>query len=150
MGKLDHIVNMLNRHSMKRCFYHWIEGACKINNIDTGLTRLQKIITRGRLRAGFVKYRQCAKDHKRAEFVMKRQDWMIMMRGNASLKDCWKGWLHYIKTIQLARRFMNRAQNGMERNARSDAFFKWKAAMANEIHQSYEMNITELNTRQQE
>lgn len=30
---------------------------------------------------------------------MKRQDWMIMMRGNASLKDCWKGWMHYIKTI---------------------------------------------------
>lgn len=72
------------------------------------------------------------------------------MRGTATMKDCWKGWIHYIKTIQLARRFMNRAQNGMERNARGDAFFKWKAAMANEIHHSFEMNITELNNRQQE
>ena len=39
-GKLDHILNMLDRRDLKRCYYKWIEGAVKINNLDTALAKL--------------------------------------------------------------------------------------------------------------
>ena len=57
-----------------------------------------------------------------------------MTRGTVTMKDCWAGWLHYLRLIKLARNFMKRAQHGMERNSRSDAFYKWKGAMAMEVH----------------
>jgi hypothetical protein len=40
--------------------------------------------------------------------------------------------------------------NGMARNARSEAFFKWKAALSNEKHTMYGENIRHLQERQRE
>ena len=69
---------------------------------------------------------------------------MIKNRGERTTKDCWRGWLDYLQKVYLARRFLKRALNGMARNARCDAFFKWKAAMANAVHTMYGENIREL------
>lgn len=48
---------------------------------------------------------------KRAEFIYKRVKAMIVMRGEAILKDCWRGWVHHLQKVQLARRFIRRALN---------------------------------------
>ena len=68
-SKLDHILNMLDRRDLKRCFYKWIEGAVKINNLDTALMKLQKIETKGRKRMALFKFRSQAKADKREEFT---------------------------------------------------------------------------------
>lgn len=71
-GKLDHILNMLDRRDLKRCFYKWIEGAVKINNLDTALDKLQKIETKGRKRMALFKFRAQAKAITREAFTDKR------------------------------------------------------------------------------
>ena len=47
----------------------WIEGAVKINNLDTALMKLQKIETKGRKRMALFKFRSQAKADKREEFT---------------------------------------------------------------------------------
>ena len=128
--KLERIRNMFVRKDLRAYFDKWKDGALRIQGLDDAATKLNKTEHKRRMRIWFHRFRTSTKAKKREENISARCDWLTLTRGNATLKDCWLGWKHYIKTAKLARKFIDRAMNGMARNAERDAFNKWKQLCA--------------------
>jgi len=46
----------------------------------------------------------------------------------------WFTWLEYIRVHKLAKKFLKRAEVGMDRGQRSTAFYRWKQVIVNDTH----------------
>lgn len=128
--KLERIRNMFNRKSLRHFYNKWVSSALKLQNLETGLGKGHKIMQRRRTRNNFNKWKKKAAEIKRNEFIEKKSDWFKSLREGTTKKDVWFSWLLYIKQYQLAKRFLNRANNGIERNLRSEAFFIWRQVLS--------------------
>lgn len=56
----------------------------------------------------------------------------------------------FIRRFKLGKKFLDRANNGIQRNALFDALSRWKQAMATQTLNMYNDNIFELKRRQKE
>ena len=75
---------------------------------------------------------------------------MTLTRHNHTIKDVWYGLKHYLKTMRLAKKFLDRAMNGMKRNAERDAFMKWKQTCAQTVQMAYMEDLEQLNSNIEE
>jgi hypothetical protein len=107
-------------------------------------------VHRHRTRNNFIKLRnQCAAG-KRKEFIDKKCDWFAAQRSQVCKRDVWYSWLMFIRRFKLGKKFLDRANNGIQRNAQFNALAKWKQAMATQTLNMYNENIFELKRRQRE
>jgi hypothetical protein len=139
--KLERIRNMFVRKDLRELFDKWKNGALQIQGMDMAATKLKKTEHKRRLRIWFAKLRTNTKAKKRGENITARCDWLTLTRHNANLKDCWLGWKHHLRTQKLAKKFLDRAMNGMKRNAERDAFMKWKQLCSTQVQMAYEEDI---------
>lgn len=91
-----------------------------------------KVMQRRRLRNNFNKYRKKVMELKRKEFIEKKSDWFKALREGTTTKDVWFTWLLYIRQYKLAKKFLFRANNGVERNLKSDAFCIWRKILSSQ------------------
>ena len=78
------------------------------------------------MRNNLYKFRDQAKKTRRGHHINARCDWFDLMRSNNSLKDCMATWKDNVRKLKLARKFMQRAMNGVTRNLVGMSFKKWK------------------------
>ena len=126
VSKLERVRNMFNRKSLRQYYNKWVEGALKIQNLDQGMTILKKTEKKHRLRYWLHKLRAQTKADRREQHINSRCDWLDLCRNNGNLKDCIATWRENVRKLKLARKFMQRAVNGLQRNAVGEAFKKWK------------------------
>ena len=148
--KLERIRNMFARKDMRAAYDKWKEGALKIQGMDNAATRLVKTEHKRRMRIWFQRLRANTRAKKREQNIESRCDWLTLTRHNHTLKDCWLGWKHHLRTTNLARKFMDRAMRGMARNSERDAFMKWKQCCAQTIQMAYMEDLEQLNNNIEE
>jgi hypothetical protein len=85
---------------------------------------------------------------KRMEFINKKCDWFASQRDAVTKKDMWFTWLKYIRVYKLAKKFLLRSQNGINRNSCGSAFIRWKQMVHKQTQKLFEDNIKELLRRQ--
>ena len=137
VSKLERVRNMFNRKSLRNYFDKWKDGALKIQNLDEAMEKLKKTEHKHRMRHWFNKLRTQAKATRRGQHITARCDWFDLTRSNANLKDCIATWKENVRKLKLARKFMNRAMNGVVRNAVGAAFKKWKNVQATDMQMTY-------------
>ena len=101
------------------------------------MTLLNKTEHKHRMRHWFAKWRTQGKAVRRGEHVTARCDWLELTRNNTNLKDCIYTWRENVRKLKLARKFMQRAVHGVERNEVGMAFKKWKNVQSTEIQMAY-------------
>lgn len=147
ISKLERIRNMINRKSLRHAYDKWITGAEMRNGLERACEKISHVEHKHKLRNNFIKFRVMAAAKKRQLYVIKKSDWFAQMRRGNSLKDMWFTWLEYVRVFKLARKFLKRADLGMDRGQRSIAFYKWKQCIVDQKHQVYNDNIQELQQR---
>jgi hypothetical protein len=58
--------------------------------------------------------------------------------------------MEYNRVFKLAKKFLKRAEVGMDRGQRSTYFYRWKQVIVDKQHATYTDNIGELKKRQNE
>jgi len=124
--KIERIRNILNRNLQRRRFYHWVNYATLVVNLEDAVFKTSKTIRRRKLRNAFNKYRQQAQEVKRAEYVAHKVNWFEMVRGRKSIDICFDAWKEYIKMQRTAKIYLKRACRGVEIAAKNEAFELWK------------------------
>jgi hypothetical protein len=109
-----------------------------------------KTVLRHRTRNNFIKFRTLALAVKRAEFIEKKCQWFEQQRAHLCKRDVWYAWIMFIKRFKLGKKFLQRADNGIDRNLKFDALTRWKQAMATMTITMYNDNISELKRRQRD
>ena len=133
LSKLDRIKNMVDRKLMRAYFIKWVGGAIKLQNLEDALFKSSKTCYKNKLRNNFIKFRDQTRAKSRAEHIEARCVWLNSVRKAATTKDVWYELVAHKKRVQLAKRFLNRAINGIDRNDKSDAFARWKETRACQI-----------------
>ena len=137
VSKLERVRNMFNRKSLRNYFDKWVGGALKIQGLDQAMEKLKKTERKHRLRNNFHKLRAQAKATRRGVHIQARCDWFDLTRKGNSLKECMATWKENVRKLKLARKFMQRAMNGVARNLTGAAFKKWKNVQATEIQMTF-------------
>lgn len=141
---------MFRRKSQRRCYLRWLAGAEHLNQILRGSDIYEKLFQRLKIRNNFNKLRVKCAQKKRQEFIERKEKWFELQRQSLLKRDVWQSWLLFVKNFKLAKKFLGRAQNGMDRNQKFNALATWKQAMANKTLEMYNANIGELKRRQHE
>ena len=137
ISKLERVRNLFNRKSLRVYYDKWVYGALRIQSLDQAMNILKKTEHKRRLRIWLAKFRTQAKAVRRENHINNRCDWFDLMRNNNSLKDCVATWKENVRKLKLARKFMQRAMNGLARNECGMAFKRWKNVQATEIHMGF-------------
>lgn len=138
---------MFNRKMERRCFIKWVIGYQRLSDLERGVWLCAKIEKRHRTRNNFHKFKAQSDAARRKEFIDKKCEWFEQQRRQSTTRDCWCSWLMFIRRFKLAKRFLDRAENGIQRNLKFAALANWKQAMANREIAIYNMNIGELKRR---
>jgi len=141
---------MLNRIMMKKRFKQWVGSTEYILNIADGAQRGSKIMQKRRLRNNFVKYLAKVKELRRLEHIMKRVSWFSDTRSATSKNDCYQSWRLFIRQHKLAKKFLVRSSNSLDKQLANDGFSKWKQMCSKKRQKLYLDNIDELNRRKDE
>lgn len=114
-GKLVRVRNMVNRIMMKQRFRQWVGSVEYIVGIQDGAELGAKIMTRRRLRNNFNRYHHKVKELKRLEHIEKRVAWFNETRNNNTKLDSYQSWKLYIKQYKLAKKFILRSSNSLDK-----------------------------------
>jgi hypothetical protein len=147
MGKLVRVRNMLNRIMMKKRFTQWVNNVHYILSIADAGDLAQKIIVRRRLRNNLAKLRAQVKKVKRAEHIEEKVNWFRETRARNSSNDCFQSWRLFVKRFKLAKRFLFRSANGIDRQLCNQAFGVWKQMCSQLKQRVFVDNIQELKRR---
>ena len=115
MSKLQRVRNMINRIMLRQRFNQWVKSSEYILSIADGATLGDKLVKRRRLRNNFNKLKKQIKAIQRAEHIQKRVAWFMGVRGSAAKNDCYQSWRLWMKKIKLAKKFLMRASNGLDK-----------------------------------
>lgn len=100
----------------RRCFIKWVIGYQRMCELDRAVQLTAKTEKRHRSRNNFLKFKAQCDAEKRKEFIDKKCEWFEQQRKSTTTKDCWCSWLMFIRRFKLAKKFLDRAQNGIHRN----------------------------------
>ena len=68
----------------------------------------------------------------------------------ATRNDCYQSWRLWLKKYKLAKKFLVRSSNGVEKTMVNEAFSIWKQLCSIERQKLYLANIKELNRRKEQ
>ena len=139
---------MVDRKRIRRCYNRWLVVTERLNELERSVALTAKTVYRHRLRNNFLKFRKQAAAAKRHEFVEKKCDWFEAQRQHLTKREVWQSWLMFMRSFKLAKKFLNRANKGVERNRKFDVMARWKQAIATHTQNIYQENIDELKRRQ--
>ena len=126
LNKLTRVGNMLNRIMCKRRFKQWVGATGYILNIEDATLLAEKVAARRRLRNAFMKYRLKVRMLNREGHILKRAEWFIATR-HASLKnDVYQSLRLWAKRSVIAKKFMMRVANSVDKQLENEAFAVWK------------------------
>ena len=103
-----------------------------------------------KLRNNFNKLKEKVAAVKRAEHIHKRLNWFGQTRASATLNDCLQSWRLFVKRHKLAKKFLMRSSNALDKQLVNEAFSVWKQMCSTKRQQVYLDNIQELNRRKEE
>ena len=63
-----------------------------------------------------MKFRAQALALKRKEYIDKKCEWFNQQRKHVTIRDVWYSWVMFIRRFKLAKKFLKRADNGIDRN----------------------------------
>jgi len=115
--------------------------------LERGINLSAKTEHKHRTRNNFIKLRSYCAAKKRAELIERKCKWFDDQRKHVLSRDVWYSWLMFVRRFKLAKKFLQRADNGMDRNQKFKAFAIFKNAKAKEVIESYDKNIDELKKR---
>jgi hypothetical protein len=138
---------MINRIQLRQRFKQWVNSSQYILSIADGATLGAKIMYRRRLRNNFNKLKKQVKALQRVEHIQKRVAWFIGVRQSASKNDCYQSWRLWVKNWRLAKKFLMRSSNGLDKHLVNEGFGIWKQACSIKRQKLYLSNIEELNRR---
>ena len=79
-----------------------------------------------KLRNNFQKLKLKVKATKRGEHINKRLDWFSNTRGTATLNDCLQSWRLFVRRQKLAKKFLMRSSNALDKQLLNEGFSIWK------------------------
>lgn len=125
-NKLVRVRNMVNRIMMRQRFRQWVGGTEYIVGIQDGAELGAKIMAKRRLRNNFQKYLAKVREVKRLEHIQKRVAWFNQTRDGTTTNDCYQSWKLYIKRHKLAKKFIVRSSNSLDKQLINEGFSIWK------------------------
>ena len=149
-NKLVRVRNMVNRIMMRQRFRQWVGGTEYIVGIQDGAELGAKIMAKRRLRNNFQKYLAKVREVKRLEHIQKRVAWFNQTRDGATTNDCYQSWKLYIKRHKLAKKFIVRSSNSLDKQLINEGFSIWKQMCSKQRQKLYLDNIEELDKRKAE
>ena len=149
-NKLVRVRNMLNRIQMKKRFKQWVASTEFILNVEEGAELGAKIMARRRLRNNFAKYLAKVREIKRLEHIQKKVSWFSETRSQTTTNDCYQSWRLFVKRHKMAKKFLLRSCNSIDKQMINQGFCSWKQMCSSKRQQLYLDNIAELNRRKDE
>jgi hypothetical protein len=138
---------MINRIQLRQRFKQWVSSSEYILSIADGATLGAKIMHRRRLRNNFNKLKKQVKALQRVEHIEKRVAWFMGVRKGANKNDCYQSWRLWVKKWRLAKKFLMRSSNGLDKQLVNEGFGVWKQMCSIKRQKLYLANIEELNRR---
>lgn len=83
-------------------------------------------MARRRLRNNFNKYHRKVKELRRFDHIIKRVQWFGETRSRTTKNDCYQSWRLYIKRYKLAKKFILRSSNSLDKQLVNEGFSVWK------------------------
>ena len=111
---------------MKQRFRKWVGSVEYIVGIQDGAELGAKVMARRRLRNNFHKYHRKVKELKRYDHIIKRVQWFNETRSATTMNDCYQSWRLYIKRYKLAKKFILRSSNSLDKQLVNEGFSIWK------------------------
>lgn len=103
-----------------------------------------------RLKNNFKKWLAKCKEMKRQDHIAKKAAWFTNTRSATSLKDCYMSWILFVKKIKMAKKFIARSGNSIDKRMANEAFSKWKQFCSKKRQKVYLDNIEELSKRKED
>lgn len=125
-NKLVRVRNMLNRIMLKGRFKQWVSNTEYILKIGESGDLAEKIMQKRKLRNNFVKFRLKTKMLNREENILKRVAWFREVRGGALANDVYQSMKLYTRSRKLAKKFIFRLTNSIDKSMKSEGFSVWK------------------------
>lgn len=135
---------------MKQRFRQWVGSVEYIVGIQDGAELGAKVMARRRLRNNFNKYHRKCKELKRFDHIMKRVQWFNETRNYTTTNDCYQSWRLYIKRYKLAKKFILRSSNSLDKQLVNEGFSIWKQMCSRKKQKLYIDHIQELDKRKAE
>lgn len=149
-NKLVRVRNMVNRIMMKQRFKQWVGSTEYIVGVQDAAELGAKIMARRRLRNNFNKYLRKVREVKRLEHIQNRVAWFNQTRSAATANDCYQSWKLYIKRSKLAKKFILRSSNSLDKQLINEGFSVWKQMCSKKRQKLYLDHIEELEKRKAE
>ena len=80
ISKLERVRNMLNRNSVRKRFFQWLENSKFLMSLEDAVWKTSKTIRKRKLKNAFNKYKQKASEVKREEYVKTKVNWFALLR----------------------------------------------------------------------
>lgn len=138
---------MVNRIMLRQRFKQWVGSTEYIVSVEDAATLGAKIVHKRRLRNNFHKYLGKVKEQKRLEHVQKKLSWFSSTRAGSMTNDCYQSWREYVRRHKLAKKFLIRSSNGLDRQLLNEGFSIWKQMCSVKRQRLYLDNIEELGRR---
>ena len=149
-NKLVRVRNMVNRIMMRQRFRQWVGSTEYIVGVQDAAELGAKVMAKRRLRNNFNKYLAKVREVKRLEHIQKRVTWFNQTRNAATINDCYQSWKLYIKRHKLAKKFIVRSSNSLDKQLINEGFSIWKQMCSKQRQKLYLDNIEELEKRKAE
>lgn len=117
---------MINRIMLRQRFNQWVKSSEYILSIADGAALGDKLVKKRRLRNNFNKLKRQVKAMQRVDHINKRVAWFMGVRASASKNDCYQSWRLWMKKYKLAKKFLMRASNGLDKQLVNEGFSIWK------------------------
>ena len=125
-NKLKRVRNMVNRILVRARFKRWVAN-CKYHlSVSDAALLAGKIVYKRRLRNNFQHFLKQVKAMNRNEHINKRLDWFSGTRSRASLNDVLQSWRLFVKRHKLAKKFLIRSANTLDKQLLNEGFSVWK------------------------
>ena len=141
---------MVNRIMMRQRFKQWVGSTEYIVSVEDGAGMAGKIMQKRKLRNNFNKYLAKVKELKRLEHVEKKTAWFTQTRAGTSKVDVFQSWMLFVKRHKMAKKFLMRSSNTLDKQLINEGFAKWKGMVSKKRQKLYMDNIQELERRKDE
>ena len=121
---------MILRKSLRLYFEIWAGSTQIANEMELALHKLNKTGYKRRMRYWFNRFRDRATAVKREEQIEKRIEYKQNLSDSQIAGDSFREWVNWVRIRKLAKRYLWRAELGLDRNTLRSGWIRWKSVVA--------------------